>query len=191
MKPILFVDFYKTISFGLLWHLTPKALHKEIEGLVFNHPTLANSWMRGEISSETVNMLIAKKLALDYEELWKIFVESSTTIGISTKALSHIARLKTAYTTVLVTDNMDSLTRFTVPAYELTNVFDQIINSAEVGMLKQDDNGAIFRLVTDEFSKCILLDDNVQVCSLFENLGGRAYQVNGESETITYLKSLT
>jgi FMN phosphatase YigB (HAD superfamily) len=190
MRPVLFVDFYKTISFGLLWHRASKPLHRKIEGLVFGDSVRANSWMRGEISSEAMNMFIAKELAIDYEELWNIFVESSTTIGVSTEALLHIERLKDTYTTVLITDNMDSLSRFTAPAYKLTSVFDRIINSAEVGMLKEDYDGAIFKLVTDDFSDSILVDDNIRVCSLFESLGGRAFRVGSENETIEYLGSL-
>jgi FMN phosphatase YigB (HAD superfamily) len=177
-------------SFGLLWHRASKPLHRKIEGLVFGDSVRANSWMRGEISSEAMNMFVAKELAIDYEELWNIFVESSTTIGVSTEALLHIERLKDTYTTVLITDNMDSLTRFTAPAYKLTSVFDRIINSAEVRMLKEDYDGAIFKLVTDDFSHSILVDDNIRVCSLFESLGGRAFRVASENETIEYLGSL-
>ncbi len=39
---------------------------------------------------------------------------------------------------VIATDNMDTFTRFTVPALRLSEHFDGILNSFERGVLKQD-----------------------------------------------------
>lgn len=193
MKPYLFVDFYKTLSFGKFWHLVPLSLQKQIHELVFAdslQSPLADKWMRGKVTSEEVNQLVSKELNVNYEELWDLFVQSSEAIGVSKEALTLIEQLQSKYTTVLMTDNMDALNRFTVPAYTLDTVFNIIINSANVGIRKSDGDGEIFKLVTKDFTGSILIDDREHICSVFTALGGRALRVTEKDNTEKHLQSL-
>jgi len=51
MKPLLLVDFYKTISFGHLWHKAHSPLREDIQNLVFDNNLqtgIGNLWMRGK-----------------------------------------------------------------------------------------------------------------------------------------------
>lgn len=192
MKPFLLVDFYKTISFGYLWHLAPAELQKQIQQLLFTDlkTGMADTWMRGKITSEEINIFLANELGEDYERLWKFFVQSSETIGIVDGALALIEQLREKYTTVLITDNMDSLTRFTVPAYKLDDVFDRIVNSADVGIRKSDKNGQIFKLVADDFAGSVLLDDIEGNCVLFNELGGDGRIVTRQNNVVVQLETL-
>lgn len=192
MKPFLLVDFYKTISFGYLWHLAPAELQKQIQQLLFTDLKggMADTWMRGKMTSEDINIFVANKLGEDYERLWEFFVRSSETIGVVDGALVLIEKLREKYTTVLITDNMDSLTRFTVPAYKLDAVFDRIVNSADVGIRKSDKNGEIFKLVSDDFTGSVLLDDIEGNCALFNELGGDGRIVTKERDVVARLETL-
>ena len=139
MKPIIFVDFYKTLSHGRFWHRADNDVCTQINKLIFNtveEGSIADVWMRGEKTSEEVNEYLSEALHIPYETLWKWFVPSAQTIGVNEDALVLINQLRKKYTAVLITDTMDCFTRFTVPAYNLYTAFDSIINSADVGIRK-------------------------------------------------------
>lgn len=193
MKPYLFVDFYKTISFGHLWHQILQPLCKQIQDLIFGEGLqngIVDDWHRGLLTSEEVNEHISNTLGTDYQSLWEMFVYSSETIGVEMPALELIKKLRGKYTTVLMTDNLDSLSRFTAPAYTFEIVFEKIINSSTVGIRKSDLDGEIFKLVTHDFSKSVLIDDREDICTLFKKLGGTAYRVTSEDTAVTHLQKL-
>ncbi len=193
MKAFLFVDWYKTLSFGHMWHKVESPLKESVQALVFGDDLtsgLGDNWMRGKATSEEINNFVARELGIAYKELWGLFVESSQTIGVDQEALELLEKLQETYTTVLITDNMDSLTRFTAPAYKLEKVFTKIVNSYDVGVRKCDLDGAIFKLVTTDFKKSILLDDREDNCVLFEKLGGKSFQVTKEYTLVSHLTSL-
>ena len=59
---------------------------------------------------------------------------------------------------------MDCFTRFTVSALGLERIFDLIINSADIGYLKDEHNGKIFidclkQFNIDDMSNSYLLED--------------------------------
>ncbi len=192
-KPYLCIDFYKTLSFKHLWHTAPTELNEKIEQLLFSDSAssmMIENWMRGKVSSEDVNRYVAQSLNINLSILWDYFVHSASTLDISLDAIELINQLRQRYTTVLVTDNMDSFNRFTVPALKLDSTFDSIVNSAVVGSLKSDQDGKIFTHITNNFSGSILIDDVEVNCKLFEQLGGTAYQVTSAATVTTYLQQL-
>lgn len=193
MKPFLCVDFYKTISFGHLWHCVSEPQRTQVQDLIFKDGLqfgIADQWHRGVITSEEVNRYAATKLGIDYQTLWDLFVRSSETIGVVDGTLEIITKLQTKYVTVLVTDNLDSLDRFTAPAYEFNTVFNHVINSSAVGIRKSDDNGLFFKLVTKNFTDSVLLDDKEENCSTFATLGGTGLLVTKEQDALFHLKGL-
>lgn len=193
MKPVLFIDFYKTLSVGRFWYTADSDVCAQINKLIFNtveKGSVADLWMRGEKTSEEVSHYLSEILDIPYEMLWELFMQSVQTIGIHEDALELISQLREKYTTVLITDNMDCFTRFIVPTYKLDTVFDHIINSADVGIRKEDRNGKIFTLVTNDFPNCTIIDDSEHVCKFFEQHGGKAFHVQEREDTVKYLKSL-
>jgi len=193
MKPFLFVDWYKTLSFGHLWHKVESPLREQIQTLVFGDDLtsgLGDTWMRGKVTSEGVKAFVAQTLGINYEKLLSLFVESSKTIGANEQALILLEKLQETYTTVLITDNMDSFGRFTAPAYLLEKSFNMIVNSFDTGIRKSDLDGEIFKRVTYDFQGSVLIDDREDNCVLFETLGGKALQVTKQYDAVYHLNSL-
>ena len=185
MKPILFVDFDGTICLERYWRSLPEAEHAGIQELLFGNDTkMVHDWMRGHHSAEEVNKYASGQLGLDYEYLWNLFVDDCKTMYVSKDVLNDIKSLSDRYTTILITGNMDSFTRFTVPALSLEDYFDEISNSFYEGRHKTDDNGSLFHKFTDKYGvsieECVLLDDSDSVCKIFTELGGTPLQVSPE-----------
>ena len=82
--------------------------------------------MRGKKTSEEINVLVAKKINMPFTELWEIFVQDCTTMHVSIEILEKISSLQDKFRIILVTGNMDSFTRFTVPTLHLEDYFDYI-----------------------------------------------------------------
>lgn len=184
MKPTLFVDFDGTLCHDKFWRsLDPEILEK-IQAFEFGPTGTANKWMRGEFTSEEVNESIAKELGIPYDELWKTFVDNCSNMQVSQAVLEKINSLRSTYHTVLLTDNMDSFDRFTVPALQLENYFDMIVNSYSEKKSKMENEGElildVLRRVDSTIESSYLLDNSKDICSLFETLGGTSFLVTSE-----------
>lgn len=194
-KPILFVDFDGTICQERYWRSLPESEHDSIQKLLFGNDTkMVHDWMRGHHTAEEVNQYASTKLALDYEYLWNLFVEDCKTMHVPNDVLKDIKSLGDTYTTILITGNMDSFSRFTVPALSLESYFEEISNSFYEGRHKTDDNGSLFFKFTDKYNvsidDCVLLDDSDEVCQIFTKLGGTALQVSKSTPIENHLKGL-
>jgi len=203
MNPILFCDFFGVLSYNKFWQFIYHPDHwlyprrEEIGDFVFfKNNAMVKEWMRGKYSSEDIHKLVEKELDIKFDDLFPIFVESSKVLDISRPILDVIKQKKElGYRTVLVTDNMDSFSRYTKPNNrQLIDVFDGIFDSSITGLLKQDENGKIFRIIASnlggDLSKSILVDDSKATCELFESLGGKALCVTGEENVLTALALL-
>ena len=89
---------------------------------------------------------------------------------------------------------MDSFSRFTVPALNLDSYFDNISNSYYEGKGKSDNNGEIFTEYAWKYGvaleDCTLIDDGIEVCNIFRELGGTAHQVTVNKDIDYYLAVL-
>ena len=195
MKPILFVDFYRTLNHEIYWRSLPSNLQKKVEEFLFaNNKAVINDWMRGEYTSEEINKLLAKKLNVPFDYLWEIFVKDCKTMLVSEETLKKIARLRDKFIVVLITGNMDSFNAYTIPALKLEKYFDYISNSFDEKKHKNDEEGILFREYSKKFnsplSKSFLIDDSDSVCKIFTALGGTAYKVDEEKDADYYLDAL-
>ncbi len=193
-QPIIFIDFDGTICHSKFWRSLDDDLAQKVQKLVFkDNGAKANDWMRGKCTAEEINQFVADELAIDYDELWEVFVKDCQTMEVDTEALEKIQSLRDRYKTVLITDNMDNFSRFTVSALHLENYFDIIVSSSEVGKMKKDDQGQLFieQVVAfgSSIQECCLLDDSFDGCSLFQKLGGKACQITPERNIMYYLES--
>lgn len=195
-RPVLFVDFDGTLCEQRYWRSLPNGQYEHIQRDLFGGDrTLVDAWMLGEYTAEEINRRVAETYGIPYEELWSIFVKDCETMTISPAVLEKLRVLRNSYTTILMTVNMDSFSRFTVPALELDRHFDHISNSWEEKLHKSDDDGALFlryadRLKTD-MQSCVLIDDSPSNCEQFEKLGGKAYLVTPETGVEEYLERLS
>ena len=74
---------------------------------------------------------------------------------------------------------MDVFTETVVPAHGLNSIFDVVLNTADHQTL---DKSILWRKALGDFgpehsfSSALLIEDNLRMVSLFESLGGYAYQ---------------
>ncbi len=195
MRPLLFIDFDGTICHDHFWRsleATKQPLIQEF--FVTERGGLVSNWMRGKYSSEEINAYLAKKIGVPYDLLWKTFQTDCQTMNVTTGVLEKIAQLRKKFTVILATDNMDCFSRFTVPALGLQNHFDDIINSADVGICKDDDAGRFFRNIAEKYDlpieQSIAIDDSRKTCQTVADLGGKRCLVTGEFSTNHWLKNI-
>jgi FMN phosphatase YigB (HAD superfamily) len=196
MKSILFVDFDGTICFDKYWRSLPKEKRDQIDIFLFGQDkTILNDWMRGKYTSEEINKILAEKLQIPYHKLWELFVNDCKTMRVSQEIINNLNHLKNKYIIILVTGNMDSFSRFTVPSLYLDKVFDHINNSFIEGKLKHENKGEIFVKYADKFNipiqSCYLIDDSDKACKSFKDLGGTALQISPENDVFYYLRKLS
>ncbi len=195
MKPILFVDFDGTLCYDRFWRTLPPEQNAQVHELLFGgNRTWTNEWMRGMHTSEEVTAYVAEQTGIPYEELWETFVRDASTMAVEPRLLELISKLRTKYTTVLITVNMDSFDRFTAPALKLNQYFDEMVNSYNEKRFKTDDDGAMFTDIAKKFgadiATSILVDDSEKACAVFSQLGGTALRVTKEKPTLQHLEHL-
>ncbi|MEO6536562.1 MAG: hypothetical protein ABIT47_02640 [Candidatus Paceibacterota bacterium] len=195
MKPTLFIDFDGTLCHDRFW----RSLEPELQDKVQNHLFISNreivsQWMKGSFTSEEINRKLSEEIGIDFEDLWEIFVNDCKTMTIESGTLEQLRELKSLYRIVLVTDNMDSFDRFTVPALGLNNHFDKIVNSWMVKAFKNDNKGESFRKTIldggSNIDESILIDNSTQSCEIFKELGGDSYLVTPEKSLSFWLEQL-
>ena len=194
-KSILFCDFDGTICFDRYWRSLPPAKYEKVQGLLFGKDTTrGNDWMRGKYTAEEINEWVSKEIGVSYEKLWQLFVEDCRTMRVAQETLETLSHLRGRYTVILMTGNMDSFTRFTVPRLNLANYFDYISNSYYEGKHKTDNNGKIFEEYAIKYdallTECIVIDDSPDVCSTFERLGGKVCHITSDQNIESYLMQL-
>jgi len=190
MKPLLFVDFDGTLCFDKFWRSIDEEHFKKIQSIIFKKDSvLLNSWMRGRHRSEIINLLLAEDLGIPYETLWEWFVHDCKTMAVSLSALEKVRALRTKFRSILITDNMDCFSRFTVPSLALDKHFDHVVNSADSGRFKLDNEGEVFWDLVQEahvsMDDCVLIDNSKATCQQFLELGGTACFVD-EKKTAEY-----
>lgn len=195
-KPLIFIDFDGTICFDKYWRSLPTEKFNSIQDFLFGEDkTLLNDWMRGVYSAEEINKLVSEKIGIPYNELWDLFVNDCKSMNISKQVLEKINSLRNKYIVILVTGNMDSFTRFTIPALELDKYFDHINNSFFDGKLKTDEKGQVFTEYAKAFGvnlkECLFIDNSPKACALFEELGGKAFLITPEYDVMYYLEKLS
>lgn len=202
MKPILFVDFNGVISYQNFWNSIYAEDHKlfklrnDINSFVFvENKDFVKDWMIGLHTAEEAHKLIKEKFDIDRDYLFEIFKRDAETIDVSEKILRRLQELRSKYKVVLITDNMDTFTRFTLPNNpELSRTFDGIFVSFHTGKLKKTGEGKIFKNIVNLFDsklgKSILIDDSKSNCELFESIGGQSICVTGENEVLEELDKI-
>ncbi len=201
-KNILFLDFNGVLSYDPFWTSlrdTKHSLHpyyETIETYLFkDNISIVIDWMVGKYTSEEIHEILKKEINIPYEELFAVFCEDCSNIDISEKILKKIQTLREFYSCILVTDNMDSFDRFTIPHNpQLVASFDRIDNSYTMGRFKKSDNGRYFVEQVEErqvvMENCILIDDSKDNCTLFESIGGRAYATKTENDVLKVLDDI-
>ena len=189
----LFLDFHGTICHDPFWRGLDSFSFQRVQHSLFEaNASLVNDWMRGKYTAEEITELVAKWTGLAFDHLWQAFVHDCKSMHVDPEILAVIQSLKNRYRIVLITDNMDSFDRFTVPTLGLNAVFDVIVNSFNEGLLKHEENGITF---TNQMNGKIsqedaLVDDSTSCCKIFEDLGGTPCLVTDQNQAIIHLRNL-
>lgn len=142
---------------------------------------LINEWMRGKVGYREVHQRIAAHVGTDTSELDRALVESVRVMRLEPGLMDLAARLRNrGVKTAIVTDNMDVFSLVTVPHHGLDKLFDLIVNSADEGLLKQDDGGRLFDLALQRLDadvrQTLFIDDSTKTVDLFESKGGQGHR---------------
>lgn len=194
-KPILFIDFHGTISFYSFWHSFDIQTFSRINKCLFSENRhLVREWMVGKHSSEDIVEQVSRSLGMDYNFLWHRFVSDCKNIAVCQKSLEYIQAVSPYFTTVLITENMDTFHRFVEPELYLSRTFDEILCSYDERQSKNDTSGILFKQALKKWRssihESILIDDSKQVCAIFSELGGKALRVTNEFPATNHLQNL-
>lgn len=142
---------------------------------------LVCKWMRGQISSGQINEKIAEETDVDINLLNQALTKSVELMKLDEDLLILIAEIRRQGIKVgLVTDNMDVFSDITVSNHNLDKKFDVVLNSADYGFLKKEQNGklldiALEKLGEKDISKSLFVDNQPEAIELYKQKGGQGY----------------
>ncbi|MFA7170134.1 MAG: HAD family hydrolase [Candidatus Paceibacterota bacterium] len=166
-----------------------------IQENIFSDKNLVGKWMRNQVDSGGVNKIIAENAGIDYDILNGLYEESIRRMELEKEVLDLAKALKKSGGKIgIITDNMDVFSRITVPTHKLDITFDIIINSADHGVLKRDDNGRLFDIALDALGKKIenslMIDDSASTIELYRQKGGAGFLYKDPTELRLFLHIL-
>ena len=145
----VFIDWNGTLSTHRFWeHLSdPTHPHHEIflqaedilfGGSEFNH--IFRPWMTGELTTEEVLYQFSKATGLSYNILLSELETSCKIMQLVSPEVDELVQQirQEGTKVVIATDNMDTFNRWTIPALQLNETFDAILNSYDLKALKKD-----------------------------------------------------
>ena len=204
---VIFIDWNGTLSISKFWgHLSNstrenKVFFNKIENTLFcDLKHLLNPWMKGELNSENVIAEIAKHTNISYEFLLNEFIKSCEEMKyISLDICKLIKKLKKkGYMVVIATDNMDSFNRWTVPSLKVYELFDYILNSYDLKVMKNDfdklGNILFFKNFVDKHKigpgESILIDDSEDIDNRINKYGIDYFKITSSMGLKSVLKKL-
>lgn len=156
--------------------------------------------MRGKYTSEQIFHDLSKEIDIDFNIIFEEFVKSCRSMKlISPNLLDLIKKLKVAGIKLyLATDNMDSFERWVVPELKLDKIFDGILNSYNLKVLKMDvdefGNSLFFKDILKQenvkSSETVLFDDSEDKDNRLANYGIRYSRINDKNTLETGLSKL-
>ncbi|MCX6714231.1 MAG: HAD hydrolase-like protein [Candidatus Uhrbacteria bacterium] len=176
-------DFHHVLSHDHFYESTLLPDHKEvsewISQTIFGDHELVRDWMRGKTTWRILHDRIVGETGMDRLLLDQLFIESVKRMKIIDEMIDLARELKEkGFKIAIVSDNMDIFSEVTVPYQKFDQLFDEIFNSADHGLLKQDEHGKLFQYVADilgvPIENTIFIDDTKSTTDLFIELGGQA-----------------
>ena len=191
---IIFLDWDGTLSSGRFWSSLDEADSNLIQDNLFiGNQSLVREWMMGKVTSEDVCLWLSLQTGLEYDRLFKTLVADCGTMKIDPPTKNVLAQFSTGVKLILITDNMDCFTRFTIPTTNLNEIFHDIFNSSDIGRLKKEGRGKTFldaaKKHETQIEDCILIDDSSKTCELFRSLGGTTHLTVNPQNTFEILTS--
>ncbi len=191
----IFFDWHKTLSNDIFWPDDDL-----ISFQVFRaNSDLAEKWMRGALSSEQVALFVSNKTGISEKVILEKLEKGCRSMSFSIpKMREYIKKLKEKKISLgIATDNMDTFSRYTVPALNLKEMFDIFLISSDLGFLKNDlvKGRPVFfeKFLKDNslnYSDILLIDDSQKVANTYKPLGMKIINVTKDGDLETFLKSV-
>lgn len=186
----IFIDWSKTISYDLFWGQLKTKTHPFHE---YYHPIrdclfdtlkpMLNPWMRGKYQTEDIVREINRQTNIPEHIIFSELQYSCENMQFCLPNLTELIQTiqKKGIKVVVATDNMDTFSRFTIPVLNLTGLFDGVLNSATLGVLKEDISStgklsffeAYLHANNLTYDDVILLDDSIDKTGKYTELGFR------------------
>ncbi|OGM03063.1 hypothetical protein A2115_02300 [Candidatus Woesebacteria bacterium GWA1_41_8] len=199
---VVFLDWFKTLSNSLFWDkISDKEKHDAIVTSCFNmNNHLINPWMRGKYTSEAIAKIVSKDTGINEKYIYDELIKSASNMEFSSPEIPKlIKKIKNnGLLVIIATDNMDTLTRWTVPSLKLNSLFDGVLSSWELNALKGDFTGKK-SLFFDKFFQdnpsikpqdCILTDDSEDKLESIKKYGIAYRKINSKEELIGELRGI-
>jgi len=195
IKCVVF-DYGFTLSSGYYFNLSPPGVadwEKRLQRVIFRgkDDTVTGPWMRGEISLADIADLMAQEVGLGVEEILGYLRRGCTDLGFNEAVYAFARRVQSSsLRSALVTVNMDVFTDVVVPSHSLDDLFDVIVNSADVGSC---DKTVLWPMAFDalgcgvSYRDSLLIEDGEKNPAAFRKQGGVAHQYLGEEAFCDWL----
>ncbi len=206
MKKVIFVDWHKTLSYDDFWehlkspdHPRHKYFKPLNECLFADSYQLTSSWMCGQATMEAVMEKVSRKTSIPLEIVMQELIFSLENTKFCLPNIKELVQSvqATGKKVVVATDNMDTFNRYTAPALKMDKIFDGVINSYDVGCLKDDPDPADKILFFEDYldknnftySDAVLLDNSPDSSGKYKRLGFERKLIDSPETLEAILKS--
>lgn len=194
-KNIIFIDFNWVLSYKNFWfslEKSDKIMFEKINKLLFRDNTkIVNDWMLWKYKSSDICNFLSVNLKVDYDYIYETLLNDCINFDLSDCIRDTLFKLKKYYYIILITDNMDCFTDFTVKNnLEYFSVFDSIFNSADFWYFKVDSYLDYVKKYNSEIELCYLIDDSKNNCEKFSSLWWNILNLTWEEFVEKWLSEL-
>ena len=140
----------------------------KINNVFIQYKYLIKSWMTNEISFKEINKILIQSIK-EFEWNWDLI------------NLYQEYRQK-GIKVVITTDNMDIFSKIAVSYNDFNKYFDKIYNSADIKLLKEENNYQFFNDISKEYNlktnEVLIVDDNKRTIEETGKMGYKTYLYN-------------
>jgi FMN phosphatase YigB (HAD superfamily) len=194
---VIFVDWHGVLCRDFFWgSILSNPKHRWRRKLEINWRTLLaadssallRAWMRGAVDSEAISGLMARGIGnpAAASSLRKKLTQDCRRMSCDAVLADTLLRVRSQAFIVLATDNMDCFRDVYKTRPDLRRLFDALLCSCELGILKLDDPLNFFSKWLDahelSFGDAVLIDDCEETCKRFADLGGRSIHYAGAED---------
>lgn len=162
-----------------------------IQKVIFTDKELISDWCIGKISSTNIAEILSRHIDMPVEEILVYMEQGCKGLEFNSQVMRFASLQKLeSRPTALVTVNMDVFTKVVIPAHNLPEMFDVIVNSADYGT---EDKNDLWQIAFDKigrginYSNSLLIDDSSKWIDQFKFNGGYAYKYYDDNEFLKWL----
>lgn len=165
--------------------------YAEIDNLVFNSPS-ARQASKGEIAASQHWQNVGAALDWPEERLPELQARFWGGDRLDFEQVDFIRSLKRTYTTALLSNNWSDLRQALIDHWQIADIFDEIIISAEVGLVKPDHQ--IYELTQEKLGlmpeQIVFIDDFIENVRAAQEQGWQAVHFKVSQQAIAAVNEL-